>query len=233
LSAERRAVAFVRFLIALSSAARWLDRPRVEFPTAAALDLAAHEEAIRRNVAGAVRRPLAAGERIDPNTASARELERLPRVGPALAERIVVARDQAPFRSADELRRVAGIGAAMAESLAPYLALPATASTAPGTAFTAPGGPISARGTAITAPGTAAVAPGSPAALAAGGTISINTASAAELVALPGIGPALAARIVAYRDTVGWFRNADDVQKVPGIGPALRQRLAPYLRYVP
>jgi competence ComEA-like helix-hairpin-helix protein len=49
--------------------------------------------------------------------------------------------------------------------------------------------------------------------------IDINTASAAELIELPGIGPALAARIVAYRTEHGLFRTVDDLTAVKGIGP--------------
>jgi len=80
----------------------------------------------------------------------------------------------------------------------------------------APGG---AGGT--TEAGGAAAAPG-----VAGGTVSgavdtrinINTATVAELQRLPGIGPALAARIVAYREAWGPFRRIEDLLEVPGIG---------------
>jgi len=51
------------------------------------------------------------------------------------------------------------------------------------------------------------------------GKININTASAADLEKLPGIGPALAARIVAYREEHGPFAQVDDLTRVPGIGP--------------
>jgi competence ComEA-like helix-hairpin-helix protein len=50
--------------------------------------------------------------------------------------------------------------------------------------------------------------------------IDINHASAVELTELPGIGPALAARIVAYRAERGPFRAVDDLVAVKGIGPA-------------
>lgn len=51
-----------------------------------------------------------------------------------------------------------------------------------------------------------------------GGTVNINTASAAELESLPGIGPALAARIVAHRETNGPFTSAEGLTAVSGIG---------------
>lgn len=53
-----------------------------------------------------------------------------------------------------------------------------------------------------------------------GDKISINMASAAELDKLPGIGPALAERIVQHRTSAGPFRDISDIKKVPGIGEA-------------
>lgn len=54
-----------------------------------------------------------------------------------------------------------------------------------------------------------------------GGLINLNTASESELVALPGVGPVLAARIVAYRDAHGPFGSVDDLDSVSGVGPAV------------
>lgn len=51
-----------------------------------------------------------------------------------------------------------------------------------------------------------------------GSRININTATSQELQTLRGIGPALAQRIVEYRQTVGRFSTADDLTNVKGIG---------------
>lgn len=57
------------------------------------------------------------------------------------------------------------------------------------------------------------------------GPFDLNRAPADTLVFLPGIGPALAARIVAEREAGGPFRDLDDLQRVRGIGPKLAAKL--------
>lgn len=74
---------------------------------------------------------------------------------------------------------------------------------------------------------------GSAAAAGSGGTggglVNINTATVADLDALPGIGPVLAERIIAYREQHGPFRTIQDLDKVSGIGPSTMQDLEPYI----
>lgn len=50
--------------------------------------------------------------------------------------------------------------------------------------------------------------------------VNINTATAAQLDTLPGIGPSKAAAIIAYRQVHGPFARPADIQEVKGIGPA-------------
>ncbi|MFC2023587.1 helix-hairpin-helix domain-containing protein [Chloroflexota bacterium] len=57
------------------------------------------------------------------------------------------------------------------------------------------------------------------------GKININTASSTELEELPGIGPALAQRIVDHRETNGPFVDTEDIVNVSGIGPATYEKL--------
>jgi competence protein ComEA len=58
-----------------------------------------------------------------------------------------------------------------------------------------------------------------------GALLNINTASAAELEVLPGIGPALAERIVAYRAENGPFGVIEEIMDVSGIGEAIFGRV--------
>lgn len=53
-----------------------------------------------------------------------------------------------------------------------------------------------------------------------GGPLALNRASANDLEALPGVGPVLAERIVAYRDQNGPFKVVEDLLRVGGIGEA-------------
>jgi len=55
--------------------------------------------------------------------------------------------------------------------------------------------------------------------------INLNTASAAELELLPGIGPAIAQRIVSDREFRGRFRSLNELDRVSGIGPRTIERL--------
>lgn len=55
--------------------------------------------------------------------------------------------------------------------------------------------------------------------------LNINVASAQELEGLPGIGPVLAGRIVAFREARGPFRSVEDLLQVSGIGPKILDQI--------
>ena len=85
-----------------------------------------------------------------------------------------------------------------------------------------PGGEVVEGGSG---PGAAAPtgAPGDP-------RLDLNTATATELEELPGVGPVLAARIVAWREENGRFTSTDELREVSGIGPKTYEALADLVR---
>lgn len=63
--------------------------------------------------------------------------------------------------------------------------------------------------------------------------VDVNAATAAELMLLPGIGPALAGRIIADRRENGPFGSVDDLDRVSGIGVRTVERLRPFVDAAP
>jgi competence protein ComEA len=62
------------------------------------------------------------------------------------------------------------------------------------------------------------------------GKVAINRATAKQLESLPGIGPALAERIVEYRQAHGPFKSVDELLNVRGIGKKKLEALRPYVK---
>ena len=82
----------------------------------------------------------------------------------------------------------------------------------------------------IAAIGTPAPASaGSPASAAAGQLLNLNSATAEQLSALPGIGAVKAQAIISYRTSHGRFTKVEDLLAVSGIGPATLEQLRPYV----
>src|SRR5918996_6427874 len=105
--------ASVRFLLAPSPAPGDVRLP----PARPAASLT---ETARRSAA--LSRPLAVGERIDLDRADVTEITRLPRIGPALAQRIVTWRtEHGPFGSLERLDSVPGVGPRLLETIRPYV----------------------------------------------------------------------------------------------------------------
>ena len=65
----------------------------------------------------------------------------------------------------------------------------------------------------------------------AGAAVNVNTAGVQELMSLPGVGPALAGRIVEQRKQSGPFRRAEDLLAVRGVGPKLLAKIKDRLAF--
>ena len=215
--------AVVRFLALPAASEPPLEgRPSIADSLLVAGDSVAEEKARRS-------RPLEPGEKIDPNTAGEEDLDRLPRVGPSIAQRIVEEREaNGPYASVADLARVPGLGVRSVERLAPHLALPpggpASRAARPRPARVGERGrspPFARTGANTQQPESTgrAGAPGPP--------LDLNRATVQELQQLPGIGPALAGRIVALRTERGAFAAPEELKEVSGIGAKTYARLAP------
>jgi competence protein ComEA len=158
--------------------------------------------------------PLSAGPgAVDVNTADLGTLRQLPGVGPHLAARIIDHRNkQGSFATVDDLGKVQGIGPATLERLRPVI-------------YVATGQDTLARLQLAPNPTAKPRAPSQP--------IDINTATRDDLIALPGIGPALAERILEDRETNGVFRSVNDLTRIRGIKAKTLEKLAPFLKVEP
>jgi competence protein ComEA len=63
--------------------------------------------------------------------------------------------------------------------------------------------------------------------------VNLNTATAADLAKLPGIGPAVAARILEYRQKNGAFKKIEELMNVKGIGEKMFLKLKPLVTVTP
>jgi competence protein ComEA len=220
---ERRAVLFLGAVAALGGLLRVVRSgaaapgESLVAPEIAGEDLVRQAALARR--AQELARPLRAGERVDVDRASPEEIERLPGIGPELARRIVADREaHGPFGSLEVLARVHGVGPGALRLLRDVASFSGVATPV------APGSPAPA----LSATSAPAALP--PAAACPSPPLPLNRATAAELACLPGLGPVLASRIVADRDSRGPFREVKDLERVPGFGARRVARLVAYLR---
>jgi competence protein ComEA len=166
--------------------------------------------------------------RVDVNSADVKTLETLPGIGPTIADRIVAGR---PYKNAEELSKVKGLSKSKVEAFQDQITYghgstttkksttkSSKPTTTPETTTTETAPPKTKSSTTHSSESKTPSPTGSSSGkLAPGQTVNINTASAEELDALPGIGPTKSQAIVDYRNEHGRFSSIEDIQNVKGI----------------
>ena len=206
--AEAKAIKFVLLIVALSAIARFIRKPDpIKLDTA--ITTSALSGTKSSQTQSRPRGPL------DPNRASLIDLDKLPGVGPATAQRIIAAR---PLKDLNDLAKV--VGKRRAKALAPLLTLRGTIDDPPkrGTDRIDPRADRSTVPRSATAESQAHTARTRE-------PIVLNRATLTELERISGIGPALARRLIIRRDSLRGFTDWSQVNAVPGVGPALLKKL--------
>lgn len=153
-------------------------------------------------------------DRVDLNTASMSELEALPGVGPAIAKRIV---DNRPYSSVAGLSK-AGVPDGTLSKIRGMVTVSRARSEA---AKAEPAARTASREPARSEPRSASAA----SAPSRGDKIDVNSASARELQSLPGVGPAIAQRIVENRP----YSSMPDLARA-GVSDALLDKIRPSIK---
>jgi hypothetical protein len=121
---DRRAALLLALLALAGAGVRYVLAPRAPAPGDVRLAAAPSESGLRQTArrAAQLARPLAPGERIDLDRADVTEITRLPRVGPALAQRIVAWRaEHGLLGGLERLDSVPGVGPKLLAALRPYV----------------------------------------------------------------------------------------------------------------
>lgn len=160
---------------------------------------------------------------VDVNTATAEELDTLPGIGPSTAAKIIAYRtEHGPFKTVDELDNVSGIGPATLADIRDLVSIGKGGEAAAATSSSEASTKSSASSASAAAPSSSA-----PADVGSCTVVNINTADAAALDTLNGVGPSTAAAIIESRTTEGLFTTCDELDRVKGIGPSTLEKIRP------
>lgn len=133
--------------------------------------------------------------KININTATKTEFEKLPNIGPKKAERIIKYRlEHGDFKRIEDLVKIKGIGKKTLEKLRPHITLEMTKMESNKDCNPE-------------------------------GKININLAEIDEFSIMPGIGPAKKKRIIEYREKYGFFKTKEELMNVKGIGEKIYEKI--------
>ncbi len=159
----------------------------------------------------------AVAHRIDLNTADKAELQQLDGVGPAMADAILAhRREHGRFDSVEALTDVHGIGPKTLDKLRPWVKV-VDRTEVPDTLEK-----LERKATTPQTRRTGKLQPGDP-------PINVNTATEAELMQLPSIGPVMAQKIIEARGKEP-FKVPDDLRRVKGIGVKIMDSIRPFVK---
>ena len=137
--------------------------------------------------------------KININTASKTELQKLSRIGPKKAERIIKYRlENGDFKRVEDLAKVKGIGKKTVENLRPNIEVSSKIEF-----NNEDDNPD--------------------------GKININLAELDELSMMPGIGPSKKKKIIEYREKNGYFKSKEEIMNVKGIGEKIYEKISVFI----
>lgn len=152
---------------------------------------------------------------VDLNSASKSDILQLPGVGDKMADRILAGRDSTDgFATAEDLRKVKGIGNARYQALKPHL------TAEPNEQFMKSPGDSPQSSMPARKESKKSLPPGIK--------IDVNHATSEELQKLEGIGPVMAAKIIEERSKA-LFKSPDELRRVKGIGPKTMDKIRPFV----
>jgi competence protein ComEA len=180
---------------------------------------------------------------VDVNSADEKTLETLPGIGPTLATRIIAGR---PYSNLTDLGKVKGLSQSKLNAIKDDVTFGPSGSTTKKSTKKTTASTSTEQSTqpprssgAVTPPSGGSTTPqqttpsatgrSSSTKLAPGQKVNINTATAEELDALPGIGPTKAQAIIDYRNQHGDFKDIEDIQNVKGIKAGEFSKLKDYI----
>ncbi len=159
--------------------------------------------------------------RLDPNTADLRDIGQIPGMGPALAARFVDFRREKPLKSPNDLLEISGLGPATLAKVRDWFVWEGEPDNEEP--------PPRVEVKALAAEGVTAPAPRLVKWQAGDAQIDINRGQVEDFLRLPGIGQAMARRIIEARIQKP-FQTVDELRRVPGIGVKTLEKIRNMVR---